>query len=313
MVAVILGVLVVLGPMLSGAGAAGRNACRDVQVLAAARDAVGATCQCSSFHNHSDYVRCVAHAASKAAHSGVIPRDCAAAVKRCASNSTCGRPGTVACCRTDAKGRGTCSIKLKPSSCHKQGTAGSACISERPSCCDACTGGACTTDTVTTSTVTSTTQTTTTSSSTTTTTLACGSSAAPQCAGACPPPAACFNVAGMCACGVPSREAYKKDVAYLDRTETKRLYHELLRFHLARFRYKTENGSTPAHLGFLIDDVEPSAAVAGGHGDTVDLYAYASMAVAAIQAQAHEIEELKREVAELRPERNEAGTCTGAR
>ncbi|MGH7896283.1 MAG: hypothetical protein ACREQL_16575, partial [Candidatus Binatia bacterium] len=52
-------------------------------------------------------------------------------------------------------------------------------------------------------------------------------------------------------------------------------------------------------LGFIIDDVGTSPAVAadGGH---VDLYGYTSMAVAAIQAQQKRIEALEREVAALR-------------
>jgi hypothetical protein len=49
----------------------------------------------------------------------------------------------------------------------------------------------------------------------------------------------------------------------------------------------------------MIDDVAPSAAVAADR-DHVDLHGYASMAVAAIQAQARELEALRAEVARLR-------------
>ena len=145
-----------------------------------------------------------------------------------------------------------------------------------------------------------TTSTTTTTSTTSTTMLTCASSAAPECMGPCPPDFFCHDFGGTCECVQPaSRRDAKTDVAYVDRLELKRLYRELLRFRLARYRYKAEQSSAAPHLGFLIDDVEPSPAVSGGHGDTVDLYGYASMAVAAIQTQAHEIEELKREVARL--------------
>jgi hypothetical protein len=54
-------------------------------------------------------------------------------------------------------------------------------------------------------------------------------------------------------------------------------------------------------LGFIIDDVEPSVAIDPGR-DMVDLYGYTSMAVAALQAQARDIEALKKEVARLRHE-----------
>lgn len=253
-------------------------ACKDPQ---SARDAVAGACQCTSFTNHSSYVRCVGHAASKAAHAGTIPKDCVAAVKRCASNSTCGRAGTVACCRTDAKGKTTCSIKLRPSSCHKQGTAGSACISERPSCCDACTAGSCSTATTTTTASTTMPVTTTIPTTTTTTT----------------------------SMPLRSRRATKEDVRYLDRAELERLHAALLEMKLAHWRYRNEEAGS-SHLGFIIDDVEPSPAVSDGHGDTVDLYGYASMAVAAIQMQAHEIEDLKREVASLRRAQRKA--CPGA-
>ena len=58
-------------------------------------------------------------------------------------------------------------------------------------------------------------------------------------------------------------------------------------------------GASPAtHLGFIIDDVEPSPSVAE-NGNTVDLYGYASMAVAAVQTQAREIAELKAAVTSL--------------
>jgi hypothetical protein len=51
-------------------------------------------------------------------------------------------------------------------------------------------------------------------------------------------------------------------------------------------------------LGFIIDDVAPSAAVMAS-GERVDMYGYQTMAVAALQVQAREIAELKRQVAEL--------------
>lgn len=97
-----------------------------------------------------------------------------------------------------------------------------------------------------------------------------------------------------------SRRRFKTDIAYLDAGETQRLRDELMRYRLATWRYKNQPADGPRHLGFMIDDVAPSASVAGGNGDRVDLYGYTSMAVAAIQVQAQQIQALQQEVKSLR-------------
>jgi hypothetical protein len=96
-----------------------------------------------------------------------------------------------------------------------------------------------------------------------------------------------------------SRRHYKENVSYLEERDLRRLHDELMRFRLATYRYKAPAAASRTHLGFIIDDVEPSLSIDPG-GDMVDLYGYTSMAVAALQTQAREIEELKREVALLR-------------
>jgi len=100
---------------------------------------------------------------------------------------------------------------------------------------------------------------------------------------------------GMCPISLRS---YKQNVEYLSDDDVKRLHDELLRFKLATYQYKAPADSSATRLGFIIDDVGPSPAV-DPSGQRVDLYAYTSMAVAALQQQAHEIEELKRQVAVL--------------
>jgi hypothetical protein len=87
-------------------------------------------------------------------------------------------------------------------------------------------------------------------------------------------------------------------VRYLDDAERRHLRDELMDFKLATWRYK-DAPADRRHLGFVIDDVEPSAAADRDH---VDLYGYASMAVAALQTQARQIDALEREVAALRAE-----------
>ncbi len=65
---------------------------------------------------------------------------------------------------------------------------------------------------------------------------------------------------------------------------------------LVRYRYK--DGPERQHLGFIIEDVEPSPSV-DSKNDQVDLYGYTSMAVAALQEQKHELDELRQEVKSL--------------
>jgi hypothetical protein len=101
---------------------------------------------------------------------------------------------------------------------------------------------------------------------------------------------------GMCPI---SRRAYKENIRYLGAADLRRLHDELMKFPLATYRYKGAQVCSQTHLGFVIDDIEPSEAVDAGR-EMVDLYGYTSMAVAALQTQARDIEALKREVADLR-------------
>jgi hypothetical protein len=94
-----------------------------------------------------------------------------------------------------------------------------------------------------------------------------------------------------------SRAKYKTDIDYLSSDERARLANDVESIPLVRYRYK--NGPEREHLGFIIEDVEPSPGVDSAR-DEVDLYGYTSMAVAALQEQHREIEELKAEVKRLR-------------
>ena len=98
-----------------------------------------------------------------------------------------------------------------------------------------------------------------------------------------------------------SRARFKRDVAYLSETDLVRLHDELRRIPLATYRYRAAGPPDRSRLGFVIEDVEPSPAVDAPR-DAVDLYGYASMAVAALQVQAKQIDSLQRELAALRRE-----------
>ena len=93
-----------------------------------------------------------------------------------------------------------------------------------------------------------------------------------------------------------SRAKYKQDIQYLSQDERAKLASDVQSIPLVRYRYK--DGPEREHLGFIIEDIEPSPSVDSRH-DEVDLYGYTSMAVAALQQQHAEIEVLKRQVQSL--------------
>src|SRR5437762_5895504 len=143
----------------------------DPSVLANARAQIAMECDCASASNHGEYVSCVTHATNDAVKAGTLSSDCVDAIMNCASNSTCGKPGFVTCCRTDAGGITSCSVVNKASNCTApQG--GTAQVGTQSSCCDAnaCAGGGTTTTTTTSTTTTTPTATTTTTTTPTTTT-----------------------------------------------------------------------------------------------------------------------------------------------
>ena len=101
---------------------------------------------------------------------------------------------------------------------------------------------------------------------------------------------------GLGGCPI-SRRRYKTDIDYLTEAETTRAHDELMSIQLATYRYRA--GDARQHLGFIMEDVEPSLSVDSTRG-IVDLYGYASLAVAALQAQNRRIEALEREVEAVR-------------
>jgi hypothetical protein len=94
-----------------------------------------------------------------------------------------------------------------------------------------------------------------------------------------------------------SRARFKQDIAYLGPAELKHYAKQVLEIPLATYRYR-DDPSLRQQLGFIIEDVEPSLSVDAAR-DRVDLYGYASMAVAGLKVQAQELEALRREVRAL--------------
>jgi hypothetical protein len=96
-----------------------------------------------------------------------------------------------------------------------------------------------------------------------------------------------------------STRAVKRDIHYLDDEARERYARQLREVKLATYRYRGPD-ATP-RLGFLLEDRPPAEAV-DAERDMADLYGYTSLAVAAFQVQARQIEELQQEVARLRAE-----------
>lgn len=107
--------------------------------------------------------------------------------------------------------------------------------------------------------------------------------------------------------GPASSRRSKEDIAYVTPAELDELQHALVNIRLATFRYK--QGDKARHLGFILEDSPEIAASDLAHA-RVDMYAYVSMAVAALQVQARSIESLEAEVDTLS---NEVEALTGRR
>ena len=111
--------------------------------VAAARAQVANDCPCDHNDppatNHGQYVKCAAGVANDRSalaenDPNFLPHSCKGAVKKCAAHSTCGKPGFVTCCITNAKGVTKCKTKKDAMHCTDKGGIVGTCAS----CCDAC-------------------------------------------------------------------------------------------------------------------------------------------------------------------------------
>ena len=114
---------------------------------AIARAAIDAACPCAEATSHGAYAAC----AARAARAAVADPRCVREVMRCASRSTCGRPGVAICCRTRVDGSTRPTRVADPARCVAPRN-GSACVSPDPMPCSACVAGGCATTTTTTTT-----------------------------------------------------------------------------------------------------------------------------------------------------------------
>ena len=101
-------------------------------------------------------------------------------------------------------------------------------------------------------------------------------------------------------CPISQRHA-KRDIHYLTPAERAHLAQQLIDTRLASYRYREQSPTESRRLGFIIDDAPTGPAVLP-RGDRVDLYGYTSMAVAAVQEQAQELDQLRARLLELERE-----------
>jgi hypothetical protein len=90
---------------------------------------------------------------------------------------------------------------------------------------------------------------------------------------------------------VHSSRRVKSDVRYIDDLDAFALRDDLVGLRLATFHYTGEPSDAQVHLGFIVED-SPTLLAVDPQKQSVDLYSYVSMAVAAIQVQKAEIEQL---------------------
>ena len=106
-----------------------------------------------------------------------------------------------------------------------------------------------------------------------------------------------------CSGGPISRREFKTEIEYVDDAERAELARQALATHLAEYGYKVEPESAKRHLGFIIDDMPAKSPAVQGDRTHVDEYGYASMLLATVQEQQKQIDDLKKQVAELRERR----------
>jgi hypothetical protein len=99
-----------------------------------------------------------------------------------------------------------------------------------------------------------------------------------------------------------SRAAFKREIQYLDDAGRAAAASALLDLRLATYRYRGARDDGRDHLGFVIDDLPARSPAVAADGQRVDLYGYTSMTVAALQAQAAQVQRLQAEVDALRRE-----------
>lgn len=105
-----------------------------------------------------------------------------------------------------------------------------------------------------------------------------------------------------------SRARFKTDIEYLGAADLERHAADLQSLRLATYRYRQAPADAPPRLGIILEDNEQGIWVDARH-DRVDLYGYASLAVAALQVQQRQIAALQAEVERLSAQLESSPMC----
>jgi hypothetical protein len=100
-------------------------------------------------------------------------------------------------------------------------------------------------------------------------------------------------------CPISSRR-FKAEIVYLTEHDRLKIADDLARLRLARYKYRDDPANRP-HLGFILEDA-PNSPAADLDRERVDLYAYVSMVVAALQTQSQTLQAQQKEIEALRSE-----------
>jgi hypothetical protein len=100
-------------------------------------------------------------------------------------------------------------------------------------------------------------------------------------------------------CPISSRR-FKTEIAYVNERDRRQISDEVAKLRVARYKC-TDDPTGHPHLGFILEDA-PSTPAADVQRERVDLYAYLSMVVAALQTQREQLDSQRREIEVLRSE-----------
>ena len=99
---------------------------------------------------------------------------------------------------------------------------------------------------------------------------------------------------------------YKQDISYLGPDELTNLHKQVMDAPLATWKYRTEGELGKTRLGFIIEDQPKGSFAVDEPRDMVDVYAWSTMAVAALKVQQQQIDALRQEVQALKAQKQSA-------
>jgi hypothetical protein len=105
-----------------------------------------------------------------------------------------------------------------------------------------------------------------------------------------------------------SRARFKTEIEYLQPADLDRYAADLRSLRLATYRYREAPAGAPPRLGVILEDNEQGIWVDARH-DRVDLYGYASLAVATLQLQQKQIAAMQVEIDRLSEQLQLSPTC----